>query len=121
MSCNEVTYFFFQDHVVFSVYTTKTRGKGKEKLLIPVYCTSTRGFCVRTLLYSHFLKYTASPDSPILFKCTHSGMAPLMYKDVLNFLKDCVILIGLQGSIRGGPHWLLQFCRFSMILRNNTE
>lgn len=88
---------FFPDYVEFSVATTKTRKKGEEVLVIPVYRTSNRPFCVYQLLYEHFLLFPASPDSPLLMK----GSQPLMYRDVLKFMKNCVCLIGIQKESVG--------------------
>lgn len=88
---------FYSDYVQFSVATTKTRRKGEERLIIPVYKTSNRIFCVWQLLYEHFSLFPASLDSPLLMK----GSQPLMYRDVMKFLKNCVCLMGLPKESVG--------------------
>lgn len=94
---------FYHDHVLFHVNTTKTRKKGEEKLLIPVYRTDRTCFCVKTLLYNHFSNFPAQPDSPLLLKHSPAGLVPLLYKDVLRFLKEGVKLIGLS-DVHFGLH-----------------
>lgn len=87
---------FYHDYVEFHVHTTKTRRKGEETLIIPIYRTSNRAFCVWQLLYEHFCLFPGQPDSPLLLK----GSQPLLYTDVMKFLKNCVTLIGLdQNSV----------------------
>lgn len=59
---------FYQYYVVFHVCTTKTRRKGEETLIIPVYRTANKAFCVWQLLYEHFCLFPGQQDSALLLK-----------------------------------------------------
>lgn len=96
---------FYPDKVVFRVHTTKTRGKGDETLVIPVNRTSKLGLCVWTLLSQHVILYPTSIDSPLLMKSSINGPVPLLYRDVLGFLKTEVQRLGLDSG-RYGLHSL---------------
>lgn len=96
---------FFEDKVVFRMRTSKTRNKGEDVFEIPVMRCSNYGFCVYTQLWNHVNHYPAPQSSPLLLKCSRSGLVPLMYKDVLFFLKNCVKLLGLSAD-RVGLHSL---------------
>lgn len=96
---------FYPDKVVFKVHTTKTRRKGDETLVIPVNRTSKIGFCVWTLLSRHVVLYPAPLTSPLLLKGSSCGPVPLLYRDVLNFLKAEVQRLGLDSG-RYGLHSL---------------
>lgn len=96
---------FFEDRVVFNVRTTKTRGKGEEILEIPVLKCQKLGFCVFTQLWLHVHRFPAPSSSPLLLKMTKRGLSPLMYRDVLFFLKNSVKLLGTPAD-RVGLHSL---------------
>lgn len=85
---------FYPDRVVFNVYTTKTRRKGEHVLSIPIFRCVNPGFCVWSLLLYHLTKYPASQDSLLLLKMS-TGSKPLLYRDVLHFLKNSVSLLGI--------------------------
>lgn len=93
---------FYSDRVIFNVYTSKTRRKGENVLSIPIMKTGNLGFCVWTLLSQHFTMYPAEPDSPMLCK---RPAIPLLYRDVLRFLKESVSMLGISPD-RFGLHSL---------------
>lgn len=95
----------FPDYLVFNVYSSKTRSKNDEPLRIPVRRLNNSKFCVFSRLLSHFGQLSGSPDSPLLLKQTVYGIKPLMYVDVLNFLKQGASLIGIDPK-RVGLHSL---------------
>lgn len=96
---------FYSDRVIFSVHTSKTRRKGENVLSIPIIRTGKLGFCVWSLLSAHFRMYPASLESPILLKYSSNGSTPLLYRDVLRFLKESVTMIGISPE-RFGLHSL---------------
>lgn len=90
---------FYPEYLTLSVRTSKTLKKGERPFIIPVYdkC-SVPGFCLWSLLRWHIVHYPAPLDSPLLLKRTNRGITPLLYTDVLKFLKDSVEKIGLSRS-----------------------
>lgn len=96
---------FFPDYLVFTVYSSKTRSKNDEPLKIPVRRIANSKFCVYSRLLSHFGHLSGSQDSPLLLKQTPSGVKPLMYHDVLKFLKGGAMSIGIDPK-RIGLHSL---------------
>lgn len=89
---------FFEDRVVFRVRTSKTRNKGEEIFEIPVMRCSNYVFCVFLQLWNHVYSHPAPRSSPLLMKYSRNGLVPLMYKDVLFFLKNRVKLLGLPAD-----------------------
>lgn len=67
--------------------------------------TGNIGFCVWTQLYKHFSLYPATSDTPMLLKNTSKGLTPLLYRDVLRFLKESIVMLGLSPD-RFGLHSL---------------
>lgn len=96
---------FFPDFVVFSIYSSKTRSRNEEPLRIPIKRINNSKFCVYSRLLSHFGQTSGSPDSPLLLKHTSRGITPLMYIDVLNYLKKGALSIGIDPK-RVGLHSL---------------
>lgn len=96
---------FFPIRVVFNIRTSKTRNKGEEILEIPVVVSNNFAFCVYNQLKLHILRYPAPISSPLLVRESSKGLVPLMYRDVLKFLKNCVILLGIAAD-RVGLHFL---------------
>lgn len=46
----------------------------------------------------HVICYPAPPSSPLLLKESARGLVPLMYRDVLRFLKNCITLTGIPAD-----------------------
>lgn len=89
---------FYPEYLTLSVRTSKTLKKGERPFVIPVYKCSVPGFCLWSLLRWHITYYPAPLDSPLLLKRMGFGVTPLLYTDVLKFLKDTVERIGLSRS-----------------------
>lgn len=96
---------FHPELLIFTVYSSKTRSKKEEPLRIPIRRINNPKFCVYSELLAHFSQFPGSGDSPLLLKSTTKGIKPLMYVDVLNFLKAGALSIGLDSS-RVGLHSL---------------
>lgn len=96
---------FTNERVILYVHTTKTRKKGEEVLVIPINRTRSIGFCVYSLLSRHVVLYPAAKHSPLLLKPSPKGSVPLLYRDVLGFLKQEIKNLGLSSD-RFGLHSL---------------
>lgn len=92
---------FYDDYLTFAVCTTETLKKGEKPLIIPIMKTNSVGFCVWSMLRWHFSVYPAGPNSPILLCPAGGGLRPLLYREVLRFIKQSVSDIGLSGAAVG--------------------
>ena len=77
------------------VRSSKTLQCEEYVLEIPIYYVDDPIFCVVTAIKKHFIDLPGDEDGPI-FLCQTRGMkVPVLYKDVLAFLKRAVAAIGL--------------------------
>lgn len=85
------------EFVVINVHSTKTLLKGERVLRIPLHLSQDYVFDVVSRLRHHFVTVPADGDSYLFLKRDRKGNTiPLMYKDVLQFIKKAVLLIGLD-------------------------
>lgn len=96
---------FFDGLLIITKHSSKTCKKGGESLRIPVRQISNHKFCLYTRLAQHFCQFSASGDSPVILKPTSYGIKPLMYRDVLEFLKVGAVHLGIDDR-RVGFHSL---------------
>ena len=83
--------------VMVKVRSSKTLQYQEYVLDIPIYYVNNHVFCVASAIKQH-LENTpeGSLDGPIFLKKLDGRRCPVLYKDVLAFLKQGVIKIGLQ-------------------------
>lgn len=93
------------DILIITIYSSKTRHAGDEPLKIPIKKLINRKFCVYTRLLEHFALTGMLPESPLIMKPSGKGISPLMYSDVLQFLKKGAKNFGMDPS-RIGLHSL---------------
>lgn len=96
---------FTDDFAVITVHSSKTRKKGDDPLRIPVRRISNYKFCLYSRLVEHFRQFPVGGDSPIVLKPTRYGLKPLMYREVLEFLKAGAGHLGIDAK-RVGLHSL---------------
>ena len=72
--------------------------KRSDVLDIPVHFVSDRTFCVAWMVESHIHDFPASPDSPLFLRRTSNGVSPVLYVDLLMFIKKLSSCIGLDQS-----------------------
>lgn len=92
--------------LVFTIYSSKTRHVGDDPLKIPIREIANKRFCVYSNLIKHFSQTTSvSSDSPLIMKTHRGKLSPLMYSDVLQFLKKGAAAINIDPT-RVGLHSL---------------
>lgn len=91
---------FFQQGVLVNVNTSKTDRARCMPLRIMIYDTAQQPLCAASWLRSHFAT-TPAPEAGIFVKRIGNNYVPLMYKDVLDYLKKLVGLIGLDPNEAG--------------------
>lgn len=85
------------EFIVINVRSTKTILKGERVLRIPLHVSQDCVFDVVSRLRHHFVTVPADGDSYLFLKKDRKGKSmPLMYKEVLQFIKKAVISIGLD-------------------------
>ena len=89
---------FTEDGAVLHVRSSKTIQYHERTLLIPLTHLGSSAFCAVSLLKDHFSKFPGPSNGPLFYKrCGHSNV-PLLYGDVLKFLKAFVCRIGMDPS-----------------------
>lgn len=86
--------------MIITVYATKTIQFKERKLQIPVFTMDSSPLCAVTLLCDHFRQFPGKPTDPLFLKTDKKlpGLRPLLYRDVLGYLKIWVKKIGLDPS-----------------------
>lgn len=85
------------EYIVVNVHSTKTLLKGERTLKIPLTVSRDHVFDVVSRLRHHFVTSPSTEDSFLFLKTDKKGkLVPLMYKDVLSFIKKSVSSIGLD-------------------------
>ena len=74
----------------------------KEYILdIPVHRISDDAFCVVSMIEEHFKAFPAPGDTPIFLRRTSQSVAPILYGDLLLFIKKLSSSIGLDKTKYG--------------------
>ena len=92
---------FYDWGMLVNVKSTKTLQFQEYVLDIPVHCVSDTAFCVVSMIKQHFQDFPAAVDSPIFMRQTSYGISPVLYGDLLLFIKKLSSRIGLDQSKYG--------------------
>ena len=96
---------FFDWGMLVHVRSTKTLQFNEYVLDIPVHYVSDSVFCAASMVKQHLMDFPASPDSPVFMRKTSQGVSPILYGDLLFFIKKLSSRIGLEQS-KYGSHSL---------------
>lgn len=92
--------------LIFTILSSKTRHAGDDPLRIPIREIANKRFCVYTRLLRPFSQTdSVTADSPLIVKLYRGKLVPLMYYDVLQFLKRGAQSINIDPT-RVGLHSL---------------
>lgn len=98
---------FTTEGLILTGRSSKTHKRGEDDLVIPI--AFTRGapcFCAPSMIATHIARTPRPPDDPLFFKFDRAGkVSPLLYKDLLQFIKNLSSCIQKQ-SISLGTHSL---------------
>lgn len=89
---------FTPQGVILNVRKTKTLQRKEYVLQIPVHYLKMRKLCAASMLTTHLVRTSHIKDGPMFFLFKKGVWKPLLYSDLLSFLKDSVKLIGLSPS-----------------------
>ena len=84
--------------MIIHVHSSKTLQYNDRVLDIPISTMSSPVFCVVTMMKEHFKSFEAGLEEPLFMKKSPKGVSPVLYADLLHFLKNCVSLIGLNPA-----------------------
>lgn len=89
---------FTSNGLILNVRKTKTIQKREYVLSIPVSYVDSSCFCAASMLRTHLARTSHIKDGPLflLYKAGH--WKPLLYKELLSFIKESVKLIYLSPS-----------------------
>lgn len=86
---------FTSDGLLVKVRKTKTIQCKEYTLDIPISYVDNPCFCVVSMIATHFLRTPQLTDGCLFHVYAAGTWKPLLYKDLLAFLKDCVLILGL--------------------------
>lgn len=90
---------FTMEGVILNVRKTKTIQAKEYVLKIPINYIRKPGLCAASMVASHLERTCHISDRPLFYIYSKNGeWKPLLYSDLLGFLKDIVQLIGLSPS-----------------------
>lgn len=92
---------FTASGIVLHVRKTKTLQRKEYVLRIPVLYNNSPCFCAASMLAAHLARSADSTDGPLFLMYRSGTWKPLLYKELLGFLKECVANIGLNPSDAG--------------------
>ena len=84
------------DRITVRVSSTKTLKYRERVLEIPLFKVSSAPFCVVSQLERHLDLTREVKDGPLFLLKAGDRLTPLLYRDLLKFIKTCVSLIGLS-------------------------
>lgn len=85
--------------IILKVRRTKTLQNKEYVLEIPVYQVNSEVFCAVSMLHTHLARTRHIIDGPLFWVIDKGNRwKPLLYKDLLAFLKMCVKSIGLNPA-----------------------
>lgn len=87
--------------VVLNVRKTKTLQCNEYTLRIPINFLSNKKLCAASMLITHLMRTPHIKEGLLFLEFKNGQWKPLMYSDLLKFIKDCAALIGLSPSSVG--------------------
>ena len=80
------------------VRSTKTLSKGDHALEIPVHYVNNPVFCAASAVKFHLSTHPADDSDLLFYGASGSSFTPILYPEVLGFIKLCASRIGLKPS-----------------------
>lgn len=85
---------FTSKGIILHVRKTKTIQRREYVLRVPVYYIKTVSLCAASMLTTHLVRTDHIKEGPLFYLYKKGSWRPLLYSDLLKFLKQCVTLIG---------------------------
>lgn len=89
---------FTSKGLILNVRKTKTLQRREYVLKIPVNYIKNKTLCAAAMLGTHLTRTGFSKEGPLFLLHKNGQWRPLLYSDLLRFIKDCVKMIGLPPS-----------------------
>lgn len=84
--------------IILNVKKTKTLQKREYVLRIPVNYLPNKNLCAASMLVTHLTRTNFTKEGPLFLVMKKGQWRPLLYSELLTFVKDCVQLIGISAS-----------------------
>lgn len=89
---------FTTQGIILRVRKTKTIQRKEYVLEIPVNYSGNKTLCAASMLCTHLTRTDFTREGPLFLVYKNNHWRPLLYSDLLGFIKDCVKLIGLPPT-----------------------
>lgn len=84
--------------ILLKVRKTKTIQRREYVLEIPVNYIRNKDFCAASMLITHLRRTSSIKHGPLFMLLKDGQWRPLLYTELLAFIKDCVALIGMSPA-----------------------
>lgn len=92
---------FTNEGIILNVRKTKTVQRKEYVLQVPVHRLTNRKLCAASMLTTHLVRTEHIKEGPLFFVLKAGVWKPLLYAELLSFVKYCVSLIGLSPADAG--------------------
>lgn len=89
---------FIPQGIILNVRKSKTIQRKEYVLQVPVHYLKNRKLCAASMLTTHLVRTEHIKEGPLFFLLKGGSWKPLLYSELLKFIKQCVVLIGLPPS-----------------------
>lgn len=87
---------FYHDKFIVNVRSSKTNRYKERIFQIPIMKIDNHWFCLYTMLQDHFSRFPVASSQPIFWKRSGNITKPIVYSELLQFLKSVVSWVGLK-------------------------
>lgn len=92
---------FTSEGILLKVRKTKTIQRKEYVLQVPVHFTTNRKLCAASMLTTHLVWTEHIKEGPLFLVLKKGQWKPLLYGELLSFIKYCITLIGSSPSDAG--------------------
>ena len=98
--------------VMLKVRSSKTLQHKEYVLQIPIYYVDNPRFCAASMVQAHISAFPANEDSPLFVKQVNGKLQPVLYRELLSFIKHSVTRVGLDSECYGAHSLRRSGCAF---------
>lgn len=89
---------FESNRMIVNVRSSKTNRYKNRIFQIPLSRLENDWFCSYKMMRDHFIRFPVNSDGNLFWKRENGQVKPILYPELLRFVKEMVTWIGLKGS-----------------------
>ena len=103
--------------IMLNVRSTKTLQCSEYILQIPIYYVKDKIFCAASFICDHIRRFPASPTSVLFVRTMDKRLVPILYRELLDFIKQCAMAVGLDPKKHGCHSLRRSGCAFLHMIK----